>query len=207
MKVNIPIDLRGHEVRAFETRLSLDGEKLRGYAAVFNQTSQDLGGYIERIAPGAFAESLRDNPDVRALWQHDPAYVLGRTTSGTLAVSEDDTGLASIIEPPDTQWARDAVTSIKRGDVTQMSFAFGVGQDGDRWDKQDGVWLRTILKARLYEVSPVTFPAYLQTSIAARSIEIDVDEGPPPDTRGNKSSGNSRTLAHLRRRLTLAEKI
>ena len=170
--LQLPIDEQGHEFRQFESRLSLDGEKLRGYGVVFNQLSEDLGGFQERIAPGAFAESLRENPDVRALWQHDPMYVLGRVSAGTLAIAEDDFGLSTIIEPPDTQWARDAVTSIKRGDVSQMSFSFKVPKGGDRWDKQDGQWLRTVLRAWLFEVSPVTFPAYSQTSIMARSLTV-----------------------------------
>ena len=195
--VKLPIDERGREVRHVESRLSIDGEKLRGYGVVFNQLSDDLGGFVERIAPGAFADSLKDHPDVRALWQHDSLYVLGRVSAGTLVVNEDETGLAATIEPPDTQWARDAVTSIKRGDVNQMSFSFTVPKGGDRWDKQDGQWTRTVLKARLFEVSPVTFPAYPQTSIGARALTVTLPAEFASDDRAR--------LAMLR--LNLAEKL
>lgn len=205
MDIKIPIDTRGNEFRFVETRLVSEDQKLSGYAAVFNRQSENFGGWVERIAPGAFAESLRESQDIRALWQHDPAYVLGRTTNGTLSVAEDATGLLTVIDPPETQWARDALESVRRGDVTQMSFGFVVPDGGDRWDKRGDLLIRTVVKARLIEVSPVTFPAYPQTSISTRSITVEcaAEDG---GASGNEG-GNSRTLAHLRRRLTLAEKI
>ena len=206
-QVNLMVDVRGNEMRFVEVRLDVADHKLTGYAVVFNRTSEDLGGWVERIAPGAFADSLRENRDIRALWQHDPSYVLGRTTNGTLAVSEDSTGLLTVITPPDTQWSRDALESIRRGDVNQMSFGFRVPKDGDRWDKHGEMIVRTVLKAQLIEVSPVTFPAYAQTSISTRAIDLIDEDRFPPEARGNDDSGNSRTLAHLRRRLELAEKI
>lgn len=118
--------------------------------------------------PGAFRDRLAD--DVRALWQHDPLYVFGRTTSGTLELREDDTGLRYRVETPDAQWARDALASIRRGDVNQSSFAFAI-TDGAQWDLgEDGQVTRTITRvARLYDVSPVTFPAYPETSADVRS--------------------------------------
>lgn len=141
---------------------------IRGYAAVFGVLSDDLGGYREMIEPGAFA-GVTGN-DVRGLWQHDPMFVFGRTVSGTLTLMEDEIGLRYEMAPPDAQWARDATASIRRGDVSQSSFAFTI-LDGERWEMAgDGGVTRVITRvARLYDVSPVTYPAYPQTSVAVRS--------------------------------------
>lgn len=158
--ISHPVELRAGKAGA-ET-------VIEGYAALFNVMSDDLGGFREVIIPGAFKERLAD--DVRALWQHDPLYVFGRTTSGTLELREDDTGLRYRVETPDAQWARDALASIRRGDVNQSSFAFAI-TDGAQWDLgKDGQVTRTITRvARLYDVSPVTFPAYPETSADVRS--------------------------------------
>ncbi len=143
---------------------------MRGHAAVFGQLSEDLGGFREQIAAGAFADAIKTD-DVRALWNHNPDFVLGRNRAGTLSLSEDARGLAIEIDPPDTQWARDLLVSMQRGDVTQMSFGFSVRPNGQNWAKDDeGRVVRTLTKVRLYDVSPVTYPAYQQTDIAARSM-------------------------------------
>lgn len=161
------------EVRSFAfTFANEDGEarKMVGHAAVFNQPA-DIGGWFrEQIEPGAFKSSIRKD-DVRALFNHDPNYVLGRNTAGTLTLSEDETGLKTTIDPPDTQWARDLSVSIARGDITQMSFAFQVLEE--EWVRGEGkeLDLRTIKKVRLFDVSPVTFPAYEGTDLAIRSHE------------------------------------
>lgn len=169
------------ERRAFtcdELRVLGDGEgeppKLRGHAAVFNSLSENLGGFRELILPGAFAEAIV-NDDVRALWNHNPDYVLGRNRSQTLRLSEDATGLATEIDPPDTQWARDLMVSIKRGDVSQMSFGFRVLDE--RWEKKDGMHIRTLTKLRLFDVSPVTYPAYPATDVGVRSLAEIAEEG------------------------------
>lgn len=157
-------------------------EKIVGYAARFNQLSDVLGNFREQIQPGFF-DGI-ENDDVRALFNHDPNYVLGRSTAGTLKLSQDDEGLAIEITPPDTTWARDLMTSIKRGDVSQMSFAFSVAENGDKWEKVDGSWIRTLVKkGRVFDVSPVTYPAYPQTSAAVRSkLEtLQQEEITPPD--------------------------
>lgn len=154
------------ERRSFELRAARDEKTLSGHAAVFNQRA-DLGWFQEEIAPGAFADSIA-NDDIRALWNHDPSLVLGRNKANTLELSEDSTGLAVKIYPPDTQAGRDALVSIERGDVSQMSFGFQVIDE--RWTQLENKGeLRTILKAKVYEVSPVTFPAYTGTDISARS--------------------------------------
>lgn len=156
--------------------LSDEGQKpkLRGHAAVFNSLSENLGGFREMILPGAFADAIV-NDDVRALWNHNPDYVLGRNRSQTLTLREDATGLASEIDPPDTQWARDLLVSIGRGDVSQMSFAFRVLDE--RWEKKDGVHIRTLTKLRLFDVSPVTYPAYPATDVGVRSMDDIAAEG------------------------------
>ncbi|MCE4070123.1 MULTISPECIES: HK97 family phage prohead protease [Pseudomonas] len=153
-----------------------------GHAAVFNQLSEDLGGFREKIAPGAFANSIASR-DVRALFNHNSDFVLGRRGAGTLRLGEDETGLGIEIDPPDTSFARDLLVSMDRGDINQMSFGFVAIKD--QWVKLDGEWIRTLLEIDLYEVSPVTFPAYPQTSVSARSMEAWQDakrkDAPPDD--------------------------
>src|SRR5574343_64153 len=156
------------ETRSFEAAFELrndDKPMLKGHAAVFEKLSENMGGMREKIAKGAFMKSISKD-DVRALWNHNPDYVLGRNKAGTLRLSEDDKGLAIEIDPPDTQRARDLMVSIKRGDVTQMSFAFS--SVADSWDNEKHV--RTLTEVKLYDVSPVTYPAYPQTDIKARNI-------------------------------------
>jgi len=156
--------------KSFESRE--DGtRRIVGHAAVFNQWSEDLGGFREQIAPGAFAEAINAD-DVRALFNHDTNQVLGRNRSKTLTLLEDSRGLMSEIILPDTQLARDLEALMKRGDINQMSFAFSIDQDGQTWKKVgEGPWERTITKvSRLYDVSVVTFPAYPQTDAAVRAM-------------------------------------
>ena len=145
-----------------------DGKKLiRGHAAVFNSET-DLGWFRERIAPGAFSESIGKD-DVRALFNHDSNFVLGRNKAGTLVMREDERGLYVEIDPPDTQAARDLVTSIERGDISQMSFGFQTIKDSWESDENEKKDLRTLEKVKLWDVSPVTFPAYQETDVAVRS--------------------------------------
>jgi HK97 family phage prohead protease len=141
--------------------------RIMGYAAVFNQESELLGfGFREIIVPGAFSGSI--NNDVRALWNHDASLVLGRTKNGTLKLAEDSKGLRFEIIPPQTQWAADAIESIRRGDVDQMSFGFRVLED--TWVLEpDNPPLRRLNKVELLEISPVTFPAYPQTTVSVRA--------------------------------------
>lgn len=157
-----------------------DGKpKMVGHAAVFNQLSEDLGGFREQIAPGAFAEAI-EKDDVRALWNHNPDHVLGRKAAGTLLLSEDSRGLAIEIIPPDTQTGRDLLTLMERGDVNQMSFGFSVRPGGQDWAKDDsGQVVRTLKRVRLFDVSPVTFPAFPQTDIAVRELRAWVESQQP----------------------------
>jgi HK97 family phage prohead protease len=146
------------------------GPIIEGHAAVFNQWSENLGGmfpFKEKVIPGAFRDSINVD-DVRALFNHDPNYVLGRNKAGTLELKETQKGLLVRITPPDTQWARDLTVSIDRGDITQMSFGFLVEED--KWGSEDGMDIRELHKVKLFDVSPVTFPAYSQTSVGIRSM-------------------------------------
>jgi HK97 family phage prohead protease len=161
------------EVRAFEiAELRLEraegkAPRIGGYAAVFNSESVDLGGFVERIAPGAFGGSLSKGADVRALWNHDRNVILGRTKSGTLRLTEDARGLAFELDLPDTQAGRDLAVLVERKDISGMSFAFRT--QADNWAKVAGAWLRTLLEVDLIDVSPVTFPAYPATEVGVRA--------------------------------------
>jgi len=164
----------------FEVRQGDNGKQtIIGYAAVFNELSVPLpsmrGMFQERLAPGAFRHVI--GTDVRALWNHDPAYVLGRTTNGTLRLAEDEHGLRFEIDPPDTMLAASFLTNIKRGDVSQMSFGFSVSKDGQTWDRTVTPNVRTVTAvSELMDVSPVTFPAYPSTEVALRAFLGDAPE-------------------------------
>lgn len=152
-----------------EARQDGDVRQLSGYAAVFNTVTDIAGLFREQIAPGAFTEAVTRD-DVRALFNHDANFVLGRTASGTLSLREDAQGLRYDVTPPSTTWATDLMVSVSRGDITQSSFAFSV--DDESWEYPAGVLpLRTIRKATLYDVSPVTYPAYASTSVSARAVD------------------------------------
>lgn len=163
-----------------ELRVKRDSEgkgKIAGYAAVFNSLSENLGGFREKIEPGAFKNAIPKS-DTVALFNHDSNIVLGRTSAGTLSLKEDKTGLFMEIDPPDTQAARDLMVSIERGDIKQQSFGFTV--NSDIWETVDGEEIRTIKEVEeLFDVSPVTYPAYPDTTVALRSLE------------DNKSSANT----------------
>lgn len=158
--------------------------KIVGHAAVFNSLSEDLGGFRETILPGAFTDAIgRD--DVRALINHDSNLILGRNRSGTLVLSEDERGLLVEITPPDTSYARDLMVSMERGDINQMSFGFSVAPGGASWgETTDGVYVRTLSKCNLFDVSPVTYPAYTQTEVALRSLSEFREAEKPPENTG-----------------------
>lgn len=144
---------------------------ITGYAAVFNSLSVPMWGFREKIAPGAFAKNLATNPDVRALFNHDPSLILGRTKARTLSLREDERGLWIENEPPASPNGKNVLEAIRRGDVDQMSFGFSVPEGGDKWDfsadgKND---VRTLLQVNLFDVSPVTFPAYPETTVGLRT--------------------------------------
>ena len=166
------------EKRFFGVKLEkrMDGESTEqvvvGHAAVFDQLSEDLGGFKERIHKNAFDDVL-DN-DVRAFFNHDPNHLLARVSSGTLKLSIDEKGLKYEFSVPDTSSGRDLLVSMERGDISQSSFAFTI--DDDSWDKENGRDIRTINKVkRLYDVSPVSIPAYPganDLAVAQRGLAI-----------------------------------
>ena len=150
---------------------------IRGYAAIFNSFSEDLGGFREIIRPGAFTQSIANGDDVVARWEHDA--VLGRTSNGTLKLVEDSRGLRYEVTPNmDTTDGRDAVAKIKRRDVFQSSFAFQVrSPNGDLWRKENGQNIRELHSVVLRDVSPVSSPAYAHTEVDVRGLtQLTEDE-------------------------------
>ena len=145
---------------------------IAGYASVFDQPSLPIGGahgFVERVRRGAFRNSL--SKDVVGLYNHDDAAVLGRTTAGTMHLSEDAVGLKTEIHLPDTTLGRDVYQLVKRGDLRGMSFSFSTRRDA--WNTSHTE--RELLDVELREVSVVAFPAYPQTSVQARSIGLPDD--------------------------------
>lgn len=157
------------------------GPKITGYAAKFNEISDELWGFKEKIAPGAFDDVLEN--DVRATQNHDPNRILGRSTKGTLKLNQDEIGLGIEIDPPETSWAEDLLVNMRRGDVDQMSFQFRVAENGDDWAvTPEGEWLRTITKiSELLDVSVVAFPAYPQTTAEVRAKVKEISENTLPE--------------------------
>ena len=163
--------------------------KIVGYAAVFEKKSMDMGGWREMVKPGAFQKTLKES-DVHALWNHDPKYVLGRIKSGTLRLEEDERGLMVEIDPPETSWAVDLMRSIERGDVDQMSFAFHAVKT--TWnDSNPKEPLRELNEVKLLDVSPVTYPAYQQTSVAVREHLRSLEPEPGNPTRPEPEASHS----------------
>ena len=158
------------EYRIFKSEVRAskgDKPQISGYAAVFN-TQTDLGYIREKIAPGAFKNAIAENQDVKCLFNHDPNKVLGRTKSGTLRLSEDNTGLKYECDiDPTTSIGKDVHAHISRGDVDQCSFGFIVRKES--MDHSGDMPVRTIEECDLFDVSPVTYPAYPTTSVEARS--------------------------------------
>jgi len=154
---------------AIERREADQPEKIVGHAAVFD-TIGDGGWFREKIAAGAFSKSIQQD-DVRALFNHDPNFVLGRNKAGTLVMREDDKGLWIEVDPPDTQFARDLKISIARGDISQMSFGFEIQKESRLKGEGGELDLFTLEEVKLWDVSPVTFPFYAQTDVSLHSRE------------------------------------
>ena len=165
--------------------------RVRGYAAKYGVESENLGGkrkeIRETIAKGAFDDVLQD--DVRALFNHDANLVLARSKGGqgTLTLGTDETGLWYEFEAPDTQAGRDLLENIRLGNVDQSSFGFTVTEEGQAWEEKrdesgNTIARRTIKKiSRLFDVSPVTYPAYPDATVALRSLESFQRESSPEE--------------------------
>lgn len=165
------IEIRYTANSEFETRAQGKTLTIVGYAAVFNSRSQNLGGFVEQVDPGTFAKTIQE-ADVRALWNHNADHVLGRSNSATstLRLSEDSTGLAYEVDLTDTEFNRGLYETIQRGDVTQSSFGFATINDA--WGfTEDNFPLRTLKEVQLFDVSPVTYPAYQDATIGTRALE------------------------------------
>lgn len=171
---------RKPEKRAFGTAFEVrqgegEGEptRIEGVAAVYDQEVEIFPGFREVVRPGAFTKTLQEG-DARALWQHDVAMPLGRESAETLRLTDSPEGLRYSIDPPDTSYARDALEVIGRGDVRESSFGFAVVRDRFHED-ESGLAVREILEVELFEVSPVTFPAYPTTEVQLRAAEAFCD--------------------------------
>lgn len=164
--------------RSIETRYTTGTVELRavggkkqagGYALKWNKLSQNLGGFVERVHPDAANKSLADNVDVMARYNHDGNQLLGRTSSGTLVLVRDSTGLDYTVDLPDTTVGRDLAVLLERQDVRHSSFAFRVMEED--WSlTEQGFPVRTILDMHLVDVAPVNSPAYLDTSSGLRAL-------------------------------------
>ncbi len=185
---------RRHIARPVELRAGTDGPgTLYGYASVYNKYSQNLGGFVEQVAPGAFADSLEnlggfaeriahgafskslaDQVSVVARYNHDDNHLLGTTDAGTLRLKDDGTGLFYEVDLPETSSGRDVALLSKRGDLRYSSFAFHTLND--EWDVTErGFPLRTLKAVALIDVAPVNSPAYLDSSAGMRSLAERLD--------------------------------
>jgi uncharacterized protein len=182
----LEFDRRGRDIGAgtvFQYRAdpklaATEGRQLRGYAIVFNRTSQDLGGFVEQVAPEAVQRTLREGADVFSLFNHDWAYVLGRSSAGTMRMMNDPYGLQMVTDPPDPVYPANLIESVRRRDITSMSFGFQTLEDHWDWDQE--IPLRTLLDIRLIEGSIVPRPAYLDTTVGVRAfMEIAKHHGRP----------------------------
>jgi HK97 family phage prohead protease len=169
---------KGPEIRTnsvdFEVRAEGDGMTFTGYAAVFNSPSEDLGGFVEYVAPGAFKRSLQSRNEVKLLWNHDSGEPLASLRNGTMQLVEDEVGLKVTAQLPNTTRGRDIAELLRTKVIDSMSFGFNVIKDSWSRDGQT----RTLDSVRLFEVSVVSFPAYSSTTAQVRSTKpsIDADE-------------------------------
>lgn len=196
------MDIERRVYKAEFRKQDTEQPKIIGYGAVFNSLSENLGGFQEVIMPGAFADTLGD--DVRALMNHDANLILGRTIAGTLKLAEDNIGLLYEIDPPQTSYAKDLLLSIQRGDIDQSSFGFQVLEESWKSPTDDNpLPIRVLHKVRLFDVSPVTFPAYPTTTVSARTLDT-VKQLTQESELKNRELTSGR-LAILRHKLDLLE--
>jgi len=158
----------------FEVRSEGDGMTFTGYASVFNSSSEDLGGFREFVAPGAFKRSLQSRNEIKLLWNHDTSEPLASLRNGSLELTEDRYGLKVKARLPKTTRGKDVAELLRSKVIDSMSFGFNVIKDS--WS--EGGSVRTLESVRLSEVSIVTYPAYAATTAQVRSIQptIDADE-------------------------------
>lgn len=143
------------------------GRTVTGYAAVYGSPA-DLGDFSETILPGAFDASLRDSQNIRALYHHQGAAILGSTRAQTLRLRSDAKGLAFELDLPNTTAGNDVLELVKRGDVAGCSFGFRLSHGGDAWEHRNGKPCRELRAVELIEVTLTADPAYGDTSVALR---------------------------------------
>lgn len=196
-----------------ELRNAMDDEssKLIGYGIVYGQRTKIYSDLYEIIHPGAASDYLATNPDIRCALNHSMDHIFGRSKSGTASFVEDEFGVRYEVEPPDTQWSKDAMESIKRGDIDGSSFTFYVSEGNEKVTRQkDGSFLREIFKLDVIgEMGPVSYPAYEGTSAYARSLKDEYDsfaEHQRALEESAKIADRQRALGLRKRRLELVEK-
>lgn len=172
-----PTDLEQRTVDVDVVDLDVRGRTVVGYAAVYGPLSEDLGGWRERIAPGAFADVLAAESDVRALLNHDPNQILGRTKSGTLRLHDEERGLRFELDLPSSPLGETVREAVRRRDLDGASFRFKCGEDA--WDGE----LRTVTKiAALHDITIATVPAYPETSLELRTRPDKTSDDKEKDT-------------------------
>jgi uncharacterized protein len=164
--------LEKRAVEGLELEFRAEGGKapvLRGYAAMFDKPSLDLGGFVEIIRRGAFSRSLKEGADILALAHHDSSKVLARRSAGTLSIEEDGAGLLVSIDVPNTTIGKDTAEDVRVGNLKGMSFGFVTRKDSWTAGEAGKPDLRELLDVDLHEVSAVAWPAYPDTSLALRA--------------------------------------
>jgi HK97 family phage prohead protease len=154
--------------------------RLTGLAIPYNKLSDNpisnMPKVRERILPGAFKRSVEGDRDIMMLWNHELKYIFGRTSKRTLILNEGNDGVTFDNVPPESNWAKDLLPSIKRGDYTNMSFSFSDNVEPD-WTLENGEYVRNVRDATLFEISLVPFAVYETTSIGQRSSEFMIVDG------------------------------
>jgi uncharacterized protein len=174
------------ERRALPNQVTLDTDTegnsyLEGYAIVFNEESRDLGGFTEIVSPEAVRQA--DFSDTVAVFNHDTNMLLGRVTSGTLTLSTDERGVKYRVKIPNTTHGNDVKELTQRGDLVGSSFAFSLAKNGDKWEERGDKVLRTITAfGKIFDVSPVTHPAYPTTDVGLRSLHSFLEGRQAPET-------------------------
>lgn len=159
------------EIRFVSGNLRADStkSKLAGFAILYDSPSQDLGGFVEQVKPGALKRSLSNPDNIKAYVEHDPHKLLARVGSGTLELREQDKGIYFELSLPDVSYARDLGVLVERGDIGGVSFGFRVNPGGEVWEMRGGQLMRDLTDISLHEISIVSDPAYTDTTVAIRS--------------------------------------
>ena len=171
------VEKREKAIRDFKTKFTITRAEsdetdhvIEGYFALYEQETELFPNTYEIISRGAFDNTIKN--DVRALWNHNTQYVLGRSKNGSLQLRADDKGLFGTIKLPKTQYAEDLYELVKRGDIDQCSFGFNI-LDETVEELSNGGYRWRMKNVDLHEISVVTFPAYENTTVHARSKQIE----------------------------------